>query len=75
MAMNKLTESQTKALTILKEYGALMPGDFAKYMWPDSPAWNRHYNCGPYGSCTGSGIRKAGGSYLGKLCKKSWLIL
>lgn len=39
--MAALTPAQRKGLEILKEHGPLRPREFAKLMWPDSPAWNR----------------------------------
>jgi hypothetical protein len=37
----KLTPAQRKGLEILEREGKLAPRDFAREMWPDSPAWNR----------------------------------
>lgn len=39
--MGALTPAQRKGLEILKEHGPLTPRDFARLMWPDSPAWNK----------------------------------
>lgn len=38
----KLTAPQQRALDILRGAGGpLAPREFARLMWPDSPAWNR----------------------------------
>lgn len=68
-----LTESQAKALNILKDHGPLSPRQFARLMWPDSPGWCRVSKCGPYGSTRGGGMNLAGGGYLGKLHRKGWV--
>jgi hypothetical protein len=36
-----LTAPQRKALEILNDGEAYAPRDFARAMWPDSPAWTR----------------------------------
>ena len=59
-----------RALSILREHGPMTAGEFAREMWPDSPAWKRVYNCGPNGATRGRGLVKSGGSFLGKLAKQ-----
>jgi hypothetical protein len=64
--MRPLTDSQAKALRILAE-GPIRPREFAKVMWPDSPAWKRTAKCGPNGAHYGGGMYTAAGGYLGRL--------
>lgn len=61
-----LTTAQRRALQVLRD-GPLRPREFARAMWPDSPGWQRSYNCGPNGSHRGGAMYRAGGAYLGKL--------
>ena len=56
-----------RALAILREHGPLSPTEFAEKMWPDSPAWEKVYKCGPYGASRGRAIVRSGGGFLGKL--------
>lgn len=56
-----------KALKIIAENEITSASQFARFMWPDSPAWKRHGRCGPNGVTQGTGIQLAGGAYLGKL--------
>lgn len=42
-------------------------------MWPDSPARDRVYKCGPKGSTRGSGLWQSAGGFLGKLRRKGWV--
>lgn len=37
----KLTAAQTRALEMLVANQPVSPRQFAKLMWPDSPAWNK----------------------------------
>jgi hypothetical protein len=67
-----LTDSQYKALCILREHGKIRPREFAQAMWPNSPGWRRVSKCGPYGVTRGGGMCIAGGCYLGKLNRKGW---
>lgn len=69
----KLTVSQQRALTILRDHGPLRPREFAKHMWPDSTGWHRSAKCGPNGSHRGGGMYRAGGAYLGKLRARGWV--
>lgn len=57
-----------KALQILKDAGSdgLMPGEFARLMWPDTPNWGKVYNVG-HGATYGAGMWKAAGGFLGRL--------
>ena len=68
-----ITEKQKKALNILWEEGRMRPKRFAELMWPDSPYWNKCYNCGPYGASFGIKMFTAAGGYLGRLKKKGWV--
>lgn len=56
-----------RALRVLRKHQPLRPARFAKLVWPDSPYWKVHYNCGPYGSTTGMGLVLSAGSYLRKM--------
>ena len=56
-----------RALRIVRDNGPLRPARFAELMWPNSPAWKIHYNCGPYGSTTGRGLVMSAGSFLWKM--------
>ena len=62
--------AQRRALEIIRDRSEEInfAKQFAKLMWPDSPAWNRPKKCG-YGSHRGGGMYSAGGGYLGKLEK------
>ncbi|KKL99527.1 hypothetical protein LCGC14_1813570 [marine sediment metagenome] len=71
--MKKLTDPQRRALTILREKGAMAPKWFASCMWPDSPAWKWHYNTGPNGATAGKGMWLCAGSYLSKLVKMGYV--
>lgn len=70
-----MTETQFKALTILKDttwgkgYSA---AGFAEKMWPDSNMHKSSKNTGN-GSCRGKAAWLCGGSYLAKLRKKGWI--
>lgn len=37
----ELTPAQARGFTILQEHQPLAPREFAKLMWPDSPAWGK----------------------------------
>lgn len=63
-----MTDSQKKALEILRDHGPMTAGWFAERMWPDSPNWGKHFNSGS-GCVVGKGMRLCGGSYLGRLRK------
>jgi hypothetical protein len=56
-----------QALRIVRDNEPLKPTRFAELMWPESPAWKIHYNCGPYGSTTGRGLVMSAGSFLWKM--------
>ena len=62
-----MTETQLRALRILRDHGPVTPTEFAEWMWPDSPYWRVVYRAGPYGSVRGRGLVKSAGSYLAKL--------
>lgn len=66
----KVTPTTKRALFILSLTDGCTPAEFARHMWPDSPAWNRVYHCGPNGATRGRGIVKSAGSYLAKLCQR-----
>lgn len=62
-----MTPSMTKALTILRDHGPIKPREFARLMWPDSPAWKLPAKAGPKGTHKGGGMYTAAGGYLGRL--------
>lgn len=62
-----ITPITLKALAIIDEHGPIKPREFARFMWPDSPGWQRASPCGPKGTTHGGGMWKAGGSYMWKL--------
>lgn len=64
-----LTETQARALSIIKNDEPRRPAEFARLMWPDAEAWVRPAKCGQYGVSRGGGMRMAGGAYLAKLRK------
>ena len=64
-----ITESQRKALEIIKHHPGIAPREFAAFMWPDSDGHRRHTKCG-HGVTRGGGMNLAGGGYLGKLTRK-----
>jgi len=70
-----MTESQQRALAIVRDYGPIRPREFAKKMWPDAEAHHHHTKCGPKGVSYGGGMNLAGGGYLGKLAKLGWVQL
>ena len=63
------TETQLRALQIIRSNEIERPGHFARLMWPDAEAWQRPAKCGNHGVSKGGGMRMAGGAYLGKLQK------
>lgn len=65
-----ISETTRRALRIIRDNPERIrfAKDFARLMWPDSPAWKRSKKCG-YGSHLGGGMYSAGGGYLGKLEK------
>lgn len=64
-----LTPIQYRALRILDEAeGDLAPREFAREMWPDSPAHNVKRPA--VTGAAGSGLWYAAGGYLGKLVKR-----
>lgn len=65
-----MTPAQRRALELLEahEDRGLTPAEFARRMWPDSPAWQRPGKCGQ-GTSRGTGIRQAGGAFLARLRK------
>lgn len=62
----KLSESQRRALGIIKEFPSVGPRDFARMMWPDSPGWKSSSGHGAH-TRRGGGMWLAGGAYLGRL--------
>jgi hypothetical protein len=58
-----LTETQKRALTIIRDCPGIGAREFFKRMWPDSP----------HAKGRGTGAQKAGGSYVGKLVKLGWV--
>lgn len=62
-----MSEAQLRALRIVRDNPGIAPREFAKAMWPDSPAWQHSVKCGPNGSHKGGGMYLAGGAYLAKL--------
>lgn len=67
-----MTDTQRRALTILRNQGPILASRFSELMWPDSLAHNRVHNCGPNGATRGRMIWMSGGAYLGKLRKLGW---
>lgn len=63
----QLTDSQLRALRIIRDNRIEMPRQFARLMWPDSDGWKTMTKCGNYGATRGGGMNLAGGAYLGKL--------
>jgi len=64
-----------RALHILRQHPeGLMPREFARLMWPDSPAWDKLYRVGR-GSTRGVGMQLAGGSLLATLSRKGLVML
>ncbi|HEX5704922.1 MAG TPA: hypothetical protein VFX97_17120 [Pyrinomonadaceae bacterium] len=64
-----LTNSQRRALEIVRDHPGIAPREFAEFMWPDSDGHSNLTNCGR-GVTRGGGMNLAGGGYLGKLCRK-----
>ena len=60
-----VTETTKRALEIIRDHHITMPHQFARFMWPDNPAWSRTTKAG----VRGGGMNLAGGGYLGKLRK------
>lgn len=58
-----VTKPQKRALTILREHAPLWPGQFARFMWPDSPGWKKTHHMMPM----------CGGAYLAKLGYRGWV--
>jgi hypothetical protein len=58
-----------KALLIIKNHPEIHgPRDFARLMWPNSPAWRHYTKCGS-GVHRGGGMYLAAGGFLGKLIR------
>ena len=68
-----LTDPQRKALTIVRDNPGITAGFFATLMWPDSGGWEKRSKAGNYGTRSGAGMPRAGGSYLAVLRSKGWL--
>lgn len=64
-----MTETQRKALTIIRDNNITMPRQFGQLLWPDNPGWKRRGKAGPKGVAKGTGMNLASGAYLGKLRK------
>jgi hypothetical protein len=64
-----LTETQARALQIIREHNIVMARQFARFMWPVSDGWSTHTNCGR-GVSKGGGMNLAAGGYLGKLRRR-----
>ncbi len=63
-----LTDSQRKALLILRDHRVRGGRDLAERLWPDSPGWRKVCKCGAHNASTmGGGMNISGGAYLGKL--------
>lgn len=62
-----MTPERLRALTILREKGAMRPKAFALAMWPDAPGHIRVTMCGNNGSSRGGGMWRAAGSFLSRL--------
>ncbi len=67
-----MTDSQRRGLEVLRDHGPLTPSQFAKRMWPDSPAWVRSGKCGAYGSHAGVAMPSAGGAMIARLRRLGW---
>lgn len=68
--IKKLTDSQTKALTIIRDNKIHYAAEFARlYFDEGNPGWRRISRCGAYGSSRGGGLILFAGGYLGKLRK------
>lgn len=73
----ELTESQIKALTILKDTGYMKPVSaryIADKMWGETHIglFTKHSNQGN-GACVGKAAWLCAGSYMGRLRKKGWV--
>lgn len=73
----KLTGSQHKALTVLKDTGifnTVSAKEFAEKMWGDTDTrmFKKVSNTGN-GACSGKAAWLCAGSYLAKLIKKGWV--
>lgn len=67
-----MTDAQAHALRILRDHGPLMPSEFARRAWPDSPGWRKMHKVG-HGATRGGGMPSAAGGVLGKLTKTGWV--
>lgn len=72
MTSKPLSASQRRALEILKYNMIEAPAQFARLMWPDSPAWKNHTKKGR-GTTRGGGMAVAAGCYLGKLRRAGYV--
>lgn len=69
-----VTDFQRRALQVIHEAGGeITPTEFAERMWPDSPAWQKVYAAGPYGSARGLALVRSAGGHLGRLTQRGWL--
>lgn len=67
------TEPAARALRIVQEHGAITPGFFADYMWPESEGHIRRVSNVGRGATRGVGHWRAAGAYLSRLTKRGWL--
>lgn len=68
----KFTDQVQKALLIIRDKKPTRPGEFAYWMWEDSPKWNMRTKCGN-GVTIGGGMNLAAGGFLGRLKKDGWI--
>ncbi len=68
-----MTDSQRRGLEVLRDSGPLTPSQFAKKMWPNSPAWRKCGKCGPNGSHAGVAMPSAGGAMIARLRRLGWV--
>ncbi|MEL6612674.1 MAG: hypothetical protein AAFQ53_11315 [Bacteroidota bacterium] len=64
-----MTPARLKLLRFLRDQGPQRGREIAKAMWPDSPKWRVHYNCGPKGSHVGGAMYQAGGAFAGRVAR------
>lgn len=67
-----LTDTERKALQIVRDHPGISASYFAELMWPDSHMHSKVSNQG-HGATRGKAAWLCGGSYLGKLRKKEWV--
>lgn len=71
----RLTQSNRRALEILRDVKEMYPRQFSKAMWPDSPCWKHHTKAGPGGVMLAGGMNLAAGGYLAKLLRRGLVSL